>query len=182
MLSANAARIGHARSEVERSCGVLAVVFKVVVVVYGCLFLGVALMETFVLAGEANSATDAALSMLLVFPSVLNSGILLLVLCIIRKIFSSISKGISPFTTAQAKRIKWVGWLFIAGFILDLIVSAVAFPGVQYGQFTASLSTDASPVSIKINVSMLVAAFCAFCLARVFQYGELLQRLSDDTV
>lgn len=106
------------------------------------------------------------------------------VLWVIRKIFNDIAKGISPFSHNNAKRIRWVAWLLLIDVLLEIVVS----PG--FGAIVHVSSLDVGYIAssatkypvLPINSGSLVGSVISFCLSVVFEYGYLLQRLSDETV
>ena len=105
-------------------------------------------------------------------------------LLVLRRIFKDIASGSSPFSRENAKRIRWVSYLLIIDVLVELVLSPgfgviVHMSGVDVG-YIASGATQ-YPI-LPVNFGALVGSVIGFCLSVVFEYGYLLQRLSDETI
>ena len=102
-------------------------------------------------------------------------GILLLAF---RLIFS-LRSGCSPFTTANARRLRGIGLLLIA---YELLQSALS--SVTTASLAEALSAEGEQVSVHISLGglLIVTGLAVFSLSYVFQYGVQLQQLSDETL
>lgn len=100
-------------------------------------------------------------------------------------IFGDVAKGESPFTKRQVRRIRLVAIIFLVYVVAEMIFPTSAVPVVQgealqVGYHVSAASSDV-PV-LNVNFGMLSAAVIFYCLSLVFEYGTLLQRLSDETL
>lgn len=107
------------------------------------------------------------------------------ILWVIYSVFDNIAKGSSPFTARIARRIRWIGWLMLLGTILGTLLSPelnaiMHLPGnISLGYNSLDANT---PFAIPVNGGLIIGAVVCFCLSLVFQYGALLQHLSDETI
>lgn len=161
---------------------VISVAFKIVFVVYCFVWLAIIVL----------------FGVLAFFPELLgisSSGVLPFVMCIVfglligtliriaTLVFVDVAKGESPFTKRQVKRIRWVAIIFLAYAVIEMVfpsgqASLVQEGSLHVGYSVASETSD----SIYINPGMLGAAIIFYCLSLVFEYGTLLQQLSDETL
>lgn len=98
-------------------------------------------------------------------------------------IFSDILKGKSPFSQKQIARIRILSALMMVFFFMDL---AFSFGSItlsnQFGiQVTLVKTSFAYNPPVSINGGALFMAVVLYCLSVFFEYGSLLQRLSDET-
>lgn len=94
-----------------------------------------------------------------------------------------ISKDSSPFTVAHARRIKVIGWVFVANALVELLASP-GFAAVILGPFEFVVQPSASvdfPV-LPVDVGAIAAAIVSFSLSAVWRYGSLIQSQVDDLV
>lgn len=101
-------------------------------------------------------------------------------------IFRDISCGNSPFTHNQAARIKVISLLLLAVGVMDFFISMNYANIIDLGQYISVGYVDSMPAGrllpIHIDLKILIASAIGFCLSTVFEYGSLLQELSDGTV
>lgn len=105
-------------------------------------------------------------------------GIAMAVICVILiKIFSDTSKGQSPFTMLQVRRLRLVAIALLAYVVLEFgMTCSAAF--MKQGW----LDTTMGSTSPTLNLFPLVAAAVVFAFSYVFKYGVLLQEFSDDAI
>lgn len=118
---------------------------------------------------------------------VLESSVLFFMVWVLLSIFKDISKGSSPFTRRQARRLRIAALLQIAHAAFSAVMSPVVleimgFEAVALGAMVGSSSTEGMARFIPINVGDIVLAVVLFCAALIVEYGSLLQQLSDDTL
>lgn len=91
--------------------------------------------------------------------------------------------GRTPFTFVHAKRLKRLGWLFIADFTLSLLIPAAFSIIGQTGPmdigYIAFQITSSSIASF--DLTGLIGAVVCFTLSTIWRYGALLQAESDET-
>jgi len=104
-------------------------------------------------------------------------------LYIIRGMFLEMSRGKSPFTEAQSKR------LMILGVLLLVSVGVDAWSSVNGLFYTSVIPASDSNAQIesgttimRFNATMFFSAIGCFCLSYIFKYGSLLQWMYDETV
>lgn len=101
----------------------------------------------------------------------------------LRLIARDISKDSSPFTAAHARRIRVIGWVFVANALVELLASP-GFAAVILGPFEFVVQPSASvdfPV-LPVDVGAIAAAIVSFSLSAVWRYGSLIQSQVDDLV
>ena len=116
----------------------------------------------------------------LLLASLVSSGAFFL---IARGIFGAVAAGRTPFTFQHAKRIRLLGWLFVADFILNLAVPPAFSMMAEAGglSFGIMASQAASYSVISIDIKGLIGAVVCFALSAVWRYGALLQAEEDGT-
>jgi hypothetical protein len=103
---------------------------------------------------------------------------------IVTLILRDISKGETPFTRKQSKRIRLIAYLTFAQVILELLFSMVAtalYPDglVILGYYHIP---ESSALTMYLDLQALIFAIICYCISLAFEYGVLLQRDSDDFV
>lgn len=100
-----------------------------------------------------------------------------------RSIFKEMGAGRTPFTFVHAKRLKRLGWLFVADFILSLLIPAaysiIGQPGSLDAGYIVFQITSSSIASF--DLTGLIGAVVCFTLSTIWRYGALLQAESDET-
>jgi hypothetical protein len=98
-------------------------------------------------------------------------------------ILQDISRGETPFSEKQSKRIRLIAYLMFARVVLEsllLVVITALYPdGLIFLSYYASESS--TPV-IYLDFGALISAIVCYCISLAFEYGALLQRDSDDFV
>lgn len=102
----------------------------------------------------------------------------------ITRLFEDISKGESPFTLVQSRRMAIIGCLLVVGAIAEGFVfseppPSLTIPGVVDMRYS---TVPNSNQVFFVNGAYVAGAVMCFCLSYAFKYGALLQKLSDDTV
>ena len=105
-------------------------------------------------------------------------GVAMAMTCItLIKIFSDTSKGQSPFTMLQVRRLRLVAISLLSYAVLEFgMTCSAAF--MKQGWMDASVG-GAFPT---LNLFPIIAAAVVFAFSFVFKYGVLLQELSDETL
>ena len=99
-------------------------------------------------------------------------------------VFKDVALGESPFTLVQARRFKAVSLIVLVYVLLEAPLSPgcmalLQMSGIDVGYVFVDY---ASSPSISINIGALLVAAVFFSLSLVFEYGLLLQELSDETL
>lgn len=185
MRSKNAELTKQTLARMAKTSRVIALAFRLAfAVVCCCLVFAVGLFCYNVALGQAgDGVVDAALG---IATNVLVFAVLGLTALVIANVFASIAEGGSPFTEAQVKRLRVIGALLAAEAVLSVVTSALHPVMLQSDVLVmgvGSMKTAAAPLPlVEVNASFVIGSVLAFCLAYLFKYGALLQRLSDDTV
>lgn len=103
------------------------------------------------------------------------------VFAVVGLIFHDIGAGESPFSEKQVSRLRAIALLLILYVIVDAFQSGNADALLRMGDFQFHVSFTERPL-VKINIGMLMGSLISFCMSFVFQYGLLLQSVSDDVV
>ena len=113
------------------------------------------------------------------WPGFLLTGFALAILVLAFRVVFSLRADASPFTGANAKRLRWIGLLLIVYEPLQ---------GALSSRLTASLagelSTEGTQVSVHVSLGglLIVVGLAILAISFVFEYGAQLQKLSDETL
>lgn len=116
--------------------------------------------------------------MMSTLPYVFVFAIGLILLIVLMRAFSDVSREKTPFTIVQANRIRLLGILLLAYCVVEAILSA---DPLRAEINDLVVQVHASP-GIFFDAKLLIAAIVCFCLSYVFRYGALLQWLQDETL
>ncbi len=114
-------------------------------------------------------------------------GIALFVLTIrcIRRILAPMKEGL-PFAREVAENFRKLGWLAIAGGVLDLILELALDGAVlrayDMGELFLSEKITAVNISYTLDFTFVLLALILFGFSYIFRYGQELQQLSDETL
>ena len=99
-------------------------------------------------------------------------------------IFKDMSLKISPFTKKHANRLKLLGAILLASTALQTLLSPETLAILDIGDIAigASMREANEYQGIPINIGLLTFGLFCICFSLVFEYGALLQKLSDETV
>lgn len=122
-----------------------------------------------------NNATSVNVFTLVIYAT---SVVVMVMICLtLIKVFSDTSKGESPFTMLQVRRLRLVSVALLAYAILEFAMSCNAV-WMQEGWMNVSANGEVATM----NLFPLVAAAVVFAFSFVFKYGVLLQEFSDETI
>ncbi len=96
-------------------------------------------------------------------------------------VMSGVAKGESPFVMTQVKRLRIIAGLLGVYALVDCAISANKVL-MQYDGMNVVYISAGYNMVIPINVAPLIAAAVVLAFSYVFQYGVLLQELSDETL
>lgn len=93
-------------------------------------------------------------------------------------VFRDVAESQSPFSIAQAKRLKVLAVLLLTYAVIEAVISVGPFHAtvgiVDIDYITAP--------SLYLDIKLVIASIACFCLSYVFRYGALLQWLQDETL
>lgn len=95
--------------------------------------------------------------------------------------FSDASKGESPFTMAQVRRLRLISAMLVLYVIVDSVAS-LGIPFTQVNSVDLGYASVTGNTIIPINFAPIIAAAVVFAFSFVFKYGVLLQEFSDDAI
>lgn len=108
------------------------------------------------------------------------------ILWFLEGIFGDITKGDSPFTKKQARRLKLISLLLLGNVIIDLIVQGFLFDYSYIIQVNPDIEVGyvdpGGQMSLHVDAKALLGAVACYCFAAMFSYGAYLQEVSDETV
>ena len=145
-------------------------------VLYWLIQMAISLYFTLTGGTPAGEAEQSLYNLLF---SLLFSAFVVAVMVMVIRLLQSIRKGSSPFTMANVRRLRAIGWMLILFEVLQHVTTrlfwAVASGRVEDGEKVVYyFSSTAGMVAI---VGLAVLA-----ISVVFQYGVELQQLSDETL
>lgn len=101
------------------------------------------------------------------------------IISLLQKILKPMTEG-RPFDHQIAPTIRKIGWLYMAAAVLkqvtDGAASALTFLQLQ------NAAVSGATLNLQINLNFLVTFGILMLLSYVFEYGQELQKLSDETV
>lgn len=181
MLNEDALETQESISRINKVCKLINVVFKVILVIF-CAYWVVAIVG--MIFGAANNDSSQQLAGTIFFQILLFSthGVVIAFLIgVLIAIFSDASKGESPFTFIQVKRLRWIAGLLLIYAVLDFLITQnnalLSYSGMDSGYISTS---DIS--IIQVNLGPLIAAGAVYAFSFVFKYGVLLQEFSGETL
>lgn len=170
-----------ALAKTNKACRFIGVALKIVFAIFVVFWVGTALIMTLslVFPGSFGLMENVALHNIVLY---VGQGIVIAVMFVaFMSIFSDVSKGETPFTMMQVRRLRLVaGMLVLYGF-LDFAVAASAAV-MQINGLDSGFVATSGNIIIPINLVPLIAAAVVFAFSFVFKYGVLLQKFSDETL
>jgi hypothetical protein len=97
-------------------------------------------------------------------------------------IINSVAEG-KPFATENAKRLKRMGWLSVAGQAIVLPIGAItAWLIANADEKSTAIRIAHSDVDFGLNLGTILLTLILFILARVFEHGARLEEDAEGTV
>jgi hypothetical protein len=103
---------------------------------------------------------------------------------ILTLILRDTSKGETPFTKKQSKRLRLIAYLMFVQVIFGLLFSTIATVLYPDGLIILSyyhISESSAPTTY-LDLQALIFAIACYCISLAFEYGVLLQQDSDDFI
>ena len=137
------------------------------------------------LAPESGLKVPVSYTILLLAAAVLSALLGLAVLKQLQNIFTPMSKG-QPFHKTAAPSIRKIAWLtLIAGALIQLlhiIADTFIFSRLNLSELLSSRTVLQVSLKCVFNCNFLIGFGILFLLSHVFEYGQELQQLSDETL
>jgi hypothetical protein len=101
---------------------------------------------------------------------------------IVTLILQDITKGATPFSRKQSKRVRLIAYLMFARVIFELLFVTATTALYPNGLVILSYYhiSESSVPTVYLNFEALISAIVCYCISLAFEYGALLQRDSDD--
>ena len=117
--------------------------------------------------------------------SILNAAAALRILFHLKNILTPMAEG-RPFQDQVAPSIRKIAWLHMINSFLTQVtgiaVSRFTFRALNGGELLKNTSIAGASLEPEFNCSFLIAFGILLLLGYVFEYGQELQKLSDETV
>lgn len=169
-------------NKVKKKCSVFHLVLKVIFFINITVLVGLILLIALDLLFP--SIANGQVSQ---YPAALLAGILSSVFCILILrvtilIFKDISNGITPFSSAQVKRIRLIALFLLLYSILETLLPMGLTDIISYSDFSIGyfVAAGTNEPSISINIGALIAATIVYCVSVAMEYGIVLQNQSDE--
>lgn len=178
MLEADLAEANSSLKHIRKICQAISIGLRAIFILI-CIYWVVVVVSMLAALLQPGSVDGdaSALSVLLYIAY----GIIIAILFVIFRIFSSTSKGESPFSMKQVKRLRMISCLLLLYAVLDSAIT-LNTAAMQLETFNSGyISTNESTV-LTLNFAPFVAAAVVYAFSFVFKYGVLLQEFSDETL
>lgn len=148
----------HSLAKVHKVCRLIGIIVKIIFVVFCVCWLSTVLLMIYSLINPSELGAAEGVSVPRIALYFVHGFAVALIFVVFIGIFVDAVKGQSPFVMKQVKRLRLIA-------------------GLNSGY----VSTGGNEI-IPINLAPIIGASVAFAFSFVFQYGVLLQELSDDTI
>lgn len=180
MLDKGDRETSDALARANKVCRFINIALKVTFLVFIVFWLVAAGMMIYPLIGTDQISSEKSSFLTALF--FIGQGVSIAIMFIVFiKILSDVSKGESPFTMMQVKRLHMIAGLLLLYGVLDFAVSLNTAAAQLSGLDTGYISVNGNAI-VFLNFAPLIAAAVVFAFSFVFKYGVLLQELSDDTL
>lgn len=173
-LEASLAKVKGASKVAKTICDLI--VFVILIVWVGLVVFS--LLGRF--SGEGPNPFSVNLGTLIYFSVIL--ALMAAFVRVVAVVFAGVVRGESPFRREQVKRMRLMAYLMIAKAAAEALFSVGNSSIMQLDNWTF-MCIDSGLFSGKmfyVDAGSLFLAAVIICLSIVFEYGTLLQRLSDD--
>lgn len=173
----SATDIEHARQHIQNYARVFSAVFRLLIVL-ACAVEAVAVyssIDTFMSSASVRLSFVASCCL-----STCRAVIFIAALCIAERLIARVTRGASPFSEHVVKSFSLLAMLFL----LHALLQALSGPAISALAALEPAGIDAITAhgGLSLNASDIIAGLVFFALSRVFRYGLLLQKVSDETV
>lgn len=181
MIDTDAIEAESSLLRIQKVCKVLNILMKVVfAIVCACwIFVMGSMLVSLTTSWTSGTVGDVGVANLLL--CLAYGAIIAVMFFAFVGVFSDVSKGATPFTLKQVKRLRLIAILLVVYALLDFVIT---YNSVLFQMDTLNsgyVSTSGSAI-VTVNFAPLIAAAVVFAFSFVFKYGVLLQEFSDDTV
>ncbi len=163
------------KSRFERYARVGTLAFTLLVLYW---LIQTAITAYFVITGEVPPG-EAEQSFFNLIYSLLFSVFVVAIMVMVIRLLQSIQKGRTPFTMANVRRLRRIGWMLVAFEVLQHVTTrlfwAAASGRVEDGEKVVYYFSSTAGMVMIVGLAVLA-------ISVVFQYGVELQSLSDETL
>ena len=131
------------------------------------------------LAENTKLQVPKVLSFSLLLAYVLSAAAAIWIISLLQKILKPMAEG-QPFHTETAPAIRKIAWLHMISALLTQAIGCAV--SVFTFQQLEKASISGASLNLQFNLNFLVTFSILFLLSYVFEYGQELQKLSDETV
>lgn len=171
----------HSLAKVHKVCRLIGIIVKIIFVVFCVCWLSTVLLMIYSLINPSELGAAEGVSVPRIALYFVHGFAVALIFVVFIGIFVDAVKGQSPFVMKQVKRLRLIaGLLAIYAIVDDVISGHIGL--VQYAGLNSGYVSTGGNEIIPINLAPIIGASVAFAFSFVFQYGVLLQELSDDTI
>ena len=167
--------------KINRVCKFINLVFKLILFVFSIYWLIAIGAMVFESTSFEKTQQISGVSAFQILLYALHGVVIALLIILLICIFSDATKGESPFTMSQVKRLRMIAGLLLAYAILDFLITQNNAL-LNYGQLDAGYISTSDSSIIQVNFGPLILAGAVFAFSFVFKYGVLLQEFSDETL
>lgn len=168
-------------SRVHKACRFIGVVVKIIFIVFCVCWLSTVCMMVYSLITSDATGSTENVSTLRTIMYFIHGFAVALIFIVFIGIFTDAVKGQSPFVMKQVKRLRLIAGLLVVYAVIDIFISG-HIGLIQYDGFDSGYVSTGGNEIIPINLAPIIGASVAFAVSFVFQYGVLLQELSDETL
>lgn len=168
-------------TKIRKVCSSLCVALKVLFLVFcvGWLFSSGAILYSLINPDSFDAVSNS--TPLNVVFCLAYGAIVAIMFSIFIAMFSDASKGESPFTMVQVRRLRLISAMLLLYVVVDSIAS-LGIPFTQVNSVDLGYASVTGNTIIPINFAPIIAAAVVFAFSFVFKYGVLLQEFSDDAI
>lgn len=179
MVGQEAKEINAALGRISKTCNAISLICLAVFGLFGIFWTVELFSSVFELVSEGTND----IGLMIFFDTLVNGAGIILLLLVAFIFFKQAAHGNTPFSAKQIKRIR------IAGIVLLIIALFQCFLSLYYSydailfDLKAGFIVDAifNETFIEYDLVTLALGLFLFGLSVMFEYGMLLQRLSDET-
>lgn len=168
----------------KKASKVISVVFRILFYIYCLVWLALVVLFSVLTFSPELVPSAQSIDVIPLLSCLLFGFLIAALLRVATLIFADVAKGESPFSHRQIKRIRIAALVFLVYVVAEMLIPSGGTTIVPEGDWHVAYSVSEEPSAsvVDLNFGMLGAAVIFYCLSLVFEYGTLLQRLSDETL
>jgi hypothetical protein len=174
--------IERSLSRVEKASSVVAATCRVLLVLVA--FVLVSMVALFLLQIALGHPFQYSISVKMLIYGIPTCLLAISFLKVVADIFKEIVGGVAPFNERQARRVRLLAYLLFVKVVLEAVLSVGTSMIAQVGTYNITYidSGGVNGLSLSVDLGALFMGVLMLCLSLVFEYGSLLQKMTDETV